>query len=104
MDKRAFWEKFCGMKSEGYDYSGRKIRYSDYGNRVSLYGWNTEYVKPIIDGGRDASCNIMIANYISIDERCGMFPKWIVNDKKYVAVGTVNNGFTVKEIKMEEES
>lgn len=49
----------------GYDSSdvrrdelGNYIRYSDYGNRASAYGWEIDHRTPLALGGRDVDSNL----------------------------------------------
>ena len=35
------------------DYAGAWIRYADYGNRNSQYGWEIDHLKPLSQGGED---------------------------------------------------
>lgn len=57
------WNK--GQAVPGYDSSkyrkdqcGAWMRYSDYGNRSSIYGWEIDHITPQSKGGSDALSNL----------------------------------------------
>lgn len=61
--KRAIWNK--GAPIENYDAAiwrrdayDNPIRYGDYGNRASEYGWEIDHIIPIADGGTDHIGNL----------------------------------------------
>ena len=61
---RKVWQK--GKPVFGYDRKvwrrtkyGRLIKYSDYGNRRSKYGWEIEHSKPKAAGGSDRLSNLL---------------------------------------------
>ena len=61
--KLAVWAK--GTPIIGYheavyrrDYMGRAMRYSDYGNRSSDYGWELGHIAPDVLGGSDNISNL----------------------------------------------
>lgn len=61
--KLAVWQK--GIVVPGYspaiwrhDVFRRLIRYSDYGNRNSAYGWEIDHIHPIALGGSDHLSNL----------------------------------------------
>lgn len=41
-----------------YDAFGTVIRFSDYGNRSSQYGWEIDHIVPVALGGTDALANL----------------------------------------------
>lgn len=42
----------------GYDVYGNSIRYEDYGNHKSQWGWDIDHKKPISSGGSDHLNNL----------------------------------------------
>lgn len=61
--KNAVWNK--GMPISGYnaaewrrDAAGNAIRYSDYGNRDSEYGWEIDHITPVASRGSDNINNL----------------------------------------------
>ncbi len=59
----AVWEKRAGKgnaKPNAYckDSNGNKIKYDDYGNRNSVYGWEIDHIKPVSKGGSDGLFNL----------------------------------------------
>lgn len=62
-DKINVWKK--GTIVQGYDAAtyrkdqcGAWIRYSDYGNRSSQYGWEIDHITPDSKGGADTLSNL----------------------------------------------
>lgn len=41
-----------------YDDNGSPIKYEDYGNRDSQYGWEIDHIRPVSEGGSDALSNL----------------------------------------------
>ena len=61
--KDAVWEKRAGKgnaKPNAYctDIEGNKIKYDDYGNRDSDYGWEIDHIHPESRGGSDELSNL----------------------------------------------
>lgn len=61
--KNIVWNK--GTAIPGYDANvwrrdaaGAAIRYSDYGNRDSQYGWEIDHIVPVRSGGTDNINNL----------------------------------------------
>lgn len=59
----AVWNK--GQIIDGYDRNtwrydiiGKPMKYSDYGNVNSQYGWEVDHVKPVAKGGTDELSNL----------------------------------------------
>ena len=59
----AVWDKgrvIKGYKSNEWrhDAYGNVIRFADYGNRDSKYGWEIDHITAVADGGSDALSNL----------------------------------------------
>ena len=57
------WKKARVVPNNGenifrQDECGAWIKYSDYGNRDSLFGWEIDHIKPCSHGGLDALSNL----------------------------------------------
>jgi hypothetical protein len=47
----------------GYDCSGRQVRFSDYGNRSSQYGWELDHIIPLSARGSDDESNLQALHW-----------------------------------------
>lgn len=72
--KDAVWQK--GRLIPGYssliwrwDAFGRVIRYQDYGNRSSQWGWEIDHITPLSQGGPSDLSNLRPLNWVSNLER-----------------------------------
>ncbi|MDE2645692.1 MAG: HNH endonuclease [Bacteroidota bacterium] len=54
-----------------WDDFGRVIRYTDYGNRQSQWGWEIDHITPKSEGGTDLLSNLRPLNWVSNLERSG---------------------------------
>ncbi len=81
-DAFKIWEQEMGNKEYAYDFSGRKIKKSDYmvDNQV---GWVITYLKPIELGGPTHIGNIIIMHYRSFEEKGLNYPIFKIIDKEY---------------------
>lgn len=48
----------CAPEIWRMDKYGMMIKWSDFGNRNSKYGWEIDHVKPVISGGNDSLENL----------------------------------------------
>jgi hypothetical protein len=60
---RAVWNK--GRPITGYDagtwrydITGKPMKFSEYGNTASDYGWEVDHIKPAVRGGSDDLSNL----------------------------------------------
>lgn len=79
----ALWQVEMGNKEYAYDFSGRKMKQSDYllDNQV---GWVVTYLRPLNQGGKDDDGNIIIMHHRSAEEKGQKFPQFMTNDKQFV--------------------
>ena len=61
--KLSAWVK--GVAVQGYNPSiyrqddyGTWMKWSEYGDREAVYGWEIDHIKPVADGGRDNLSNL----------------------------------------------
>ena len=54
------WEKAdsCGKKGFRKDQCGAWMKFSEYGNRNSSFGWEVDHIKPVSQGGKDNISNL----------------------------------------------
>ena len=72
--KDAVWQK--GRQIPGYSYLvwrwddfGRVMRYQDYGNRSSQWGWEIDHITPLSQSGSNDLSNFRPLNWVSNLER-----------------------------------
>lgn len=58
------------------DYAGAWIRYSDYGNRNSQYGWEIDHIKPLALGGSDDLDNFLPLQWNNYIRKGDDYPRW----------------------------
>ncbi|UUM20130.1 MULTISPECIES: hypothetical protein [unclassified Mycoplasma] len=51
MNKEKVWQNKFGNREEAYDFAGRKIKRSAYGNFDSQFCWNIHHILPESKGG-----------------------------------------------------
>lgn len=86
------WDKEIGDKEYSYDFTGRKIKRSDYliENQV---GWVITYVRPLEKGGPDHINNIIIMHHNSLHEKGEDYPKFVAASYEYIAKYDENEDF-----------
>lgn len=58
------------------DYAGAWIRFSDYGNRNSQYGWEIDHLKPLSKDGLDDSTNWLPLQWQNNVRKGDDYPRW----------------------------
>ena len=58
------------------DYAGAWIRFSDYGNRNSQYGWEIDHLYPESLGGNDELSNLMPLHWKNNVSKGDNYPRW----------------------------
>ena len=94
---KALWNEIYGPKEEAYDYAGRLMLKSAYGNPYSAYQPTIDHIRPIADGGKDTRANIVLCHYLTNEEKADRFPHWKVNGLRCHAKKTKGeqNGYTI---------
>lgn len=86
MDKKEalkIWEHEFGNAEYAYDFTGRKVKQSDYliENQV---GWVVSYVRPLELGGKHEEGNVIILNHNTAFEKGLNYPNFEVVGVKYI--------------------
>lgn len=68
------WKKGCVDPSFNpdefrFDAYGRLMKYSEYGNRECVLGWEVDHIEPISEGGKTELNNLRPLNWKSNVER-----------------------------------
>lgn len=84
-DALKIWELEMGNKEYAYDFSGKRIKRSDY-NVDNQVGWVVGYIKPIEVGGPTHIGNIIIMHYRTSEEKGIEYPKFKIIDTEYEAL------------------
>ncbi|WP_163710449.1 HNH endonuclease signature motif containing protein [Mangrovibacterium lignilyticum] len=61
--KRAVWDKGRNIPEFApdqwrWDVAGKVMKYDDYGDRQSEYGWEIDHIDPVANGGTDDISNL----------------------------------------------
>lgn len=51
------------------DICGFAIRYADFGDRDSMYGWEIDHILPVAMGGNDGLNNLQVLNWKNNTEK-----------------------------------
>lgn len=78
-EQRTVWQK--GKVVVGYDPNvwrqdryGNHMKFSEYGNRNSQYGWEIDYIKPVSAGGTDDLANLQPLYWRENAEKSNIYP------------------------------
>lgn len=77
------WLHEMGDKEYSYDFTGKKIKRSDYLEKNQV-GWVISYLKPLELGGKDNIGNIIILHHRTLEEKGMQFPKVIIENQEYM--------------------
>ncbi len=58
------------------DYAGAWIRFADYGNRNSQYGWEIDHLKPLSQHGEDSLNNYLPLQWQNNVHKGDDYPRW----------------------------
>lgn len=58
------------------DYAGAWMRYDDYGNRNSQYGWEIDHMKPLSLGGAEDESNYIPLQWQNNVRKGDNYPRW----------------------------
>jgi len=86
------WLHEMGDKEYSYDFTGRKIKRSDYLVKNQV-GWVISYLKPLELGGADNIGNIIIMHHHTYEEKGLQYPKVIIDDKEYLIYYNAKDDF-----------
>jgi hypothetical protein len=77
------WEHEYGNKEYAYDFTGKKIKRTDYLVKNQV-GWVITYLKPLELGGEPNIGNTIIMHHRSFEERALQYPKIIIDTEVYI--------------------
>lgn len=79
------WLDEIGDVEYSYDFSGKKIKQSDY-LETNQVGWVVTYIKPLELGGPQNKNNSIIMHHRTLDEKGLNYPKFTIVDKAYQVI------------------
>ena len=85
---KELWNEIYGKKEQAYDYAGRLMLKSAFGNPHSAYQPTIDHIRPISADGKDVRQNIVICHWETNEEKGNSFPHWKANDHRFHAKKT----------------
>ena len=79
------WKYEMQDKPYAYDFSGRKVKKTDFEMNNSV-GWVVAYMKPLELGGKDYDGNTIIMHHTTRDEKGLNFQEFEIMNKQYRVV------------------
>jgi len=76
------WEHEFGNKEYAYDFTGKKIKRSDY-NVKNQVGWVVTYLKPLELGGKPDLGNVIIMHHRTCEGRGNQYPTVVIDNQVY---------------------
>jgi hypothetical protein len=76
------WQKEVGNKEYAYDFSGRKIKQSDYLEQNQV-GWVITQLRPLEKGGKDNDGNTIIMHHRTKEEKANKYPQFMIEDRQF---------------------
>lgn len=101
-DALKLWDTEMGNKDYAYDFSGRKIKKTDYLEKNQV-GWDITYMHPLEQGGPAHIGNIIIAHHMTIEEKGQNYPTFRIVDKDYIVRYDKTNDFYYIELVISED-
>ncbi len=76
------WNNEMGDKEYAYDFTGKKIKRSDYLEKNQV-GWVITYIRPLEAGGNDNIGNIIIMHHRTFEEWGFQYPEFSIAGNDY---------------------
>ena len=86
------WDLEIKSKDYAYDFSGRKIKRSEFGEKNSV-GWVIGYLFPLELGGKDYDGNRVIMHHETLEEKGLNYPEFSILHKKYIVTYDKNEDY-----------
>lgn len=76
------WKNEMGEKEYAYDFSGKKIKRSDYLEKNQV-GWVVTYIRPLEEGGKNNIGNVIIMHHRTFEEWNFQYPEFSIAGVNY---------------------
>jgi len=77
------WQNEMGDKEYAYDFTGKKIKRSDYLVKNQV-GWVITYLRPLKAGGNNNIGNIIIMHHRTFEEWNYQYPEFTIDRTDYI--------------------